>query len=78
MSKATKDLLDQLHGALAEELIKRIQDGDAKPADLNAARQFLKDNGIEAVATPDSNLGKLAQVLPFSDEHEDEGDYAVN
>ena len=77
MTKATKELLDELHGALTDELLKRIKSGEAKPADLNAARQLLKDNGIEALATPDTSLGKLAEVLPFSDE-EDEGDYAIN
>lgn len=77
MSKATKDLLDQLHGALAKELLDRINSGEAKPADLNAARQFLKDNGIEALTLPGSPLGKLAEALPFSDDDE-ESDYAVN
>ena len=36
-------------------------------ATLNVIRQFLKDNGIESVATPNNALGRLATaVLPFS------------
>ena len=39
--------LKTLHEVLAEELLKRVQDPEAKSSDLNVARQFLKDNGIE-------------------------------
>lgn len=72
MSKATNEILNELHGALAKELMKRIKDGTASPADLNAARQFLKDNGIEAQAVPGSPLDNLAgsvlKNLPFPNE----------
>lgn len=78
MTKATKDLLDEMHKALAEELLRRIQAGDAKPSDLSAARQFLKDNGVEAIPSADTGIGKLAEVLPFSDDMDDEEEYAVN
>jgi len=36
-------------------------------ANLSVARQFLNDNGIEAVASPDNDLGKLAREMPFAD-----------
>lgn len=72
MNKAPNDFLNALHGELAKELMKRIKEGTATPADLNAARQFLKDNGIEARATPTNPLGQLAGValdkLPFPQE----------
>ena len=45
-----------LHKTLAENLLLRIQDPEAKSADLNVARQFLKDNGIEALAVEGSPL----------------------
>ncbi len=45
-----------LHKTLAENLLLRIQDPEAKSADLNVARQFLKDNGIEALAVESSPL----------------------
>ena len=44
-----KEMMALLHKTLAENLLLRIQDPEAKSADLNVARQFLKDNGIEAL-----------------------------
>ena len=59
--------LKELHGVLAEELLKRVKDPKAKSADLNVARQFLRDNGIDAVPTEDNPLGKLLEELPFDE-----------
>jgi|TARA_X000001382_G_C3143107_1_gene170278 hypothetical protein len=61
------DKLKQLHEVLATELLKRVSDPDAKSADLNVARQFLKDNNIDAVPTEDSPLQKLIEELPFDE-----------
>ena len=55
------DKLKELHGVLAEELLKRVKDPEAKSSDLNVARQFLRDNGIDAVPTQDSPLTKLIE-----------------
>lgn len=66
MSKDLADILADLHGAIAEEFLERVRSGEASPADLNAARQFLKDNGITALAKPKSPLAALAEELPFS------------
>jgi len=60
--------LKELHDVLATELLKRVKDPDAKSSDLNVARQFLKDNNIDAVPTEDSPLKKLMEELPFDDE----------
>ena len=39
-----------------------------KPSDFNVARQFLKDNGIEALVVEGSPLSDLVRTLPnFSD-----------
>ncbi len=66
----TKDILEQLHGEVAKQLLKRIQSGEAKAADFGQAIAFLKNNGIDAEATEGSALGelggKLAEVLPFT------------
>jgi len=70
MSKATSDILESLHGVLAEDLIERIKSGEAKASDLNVARQFLKDNGIEQIPTRDNETGRLVQQLPFDAEEE--------
>ena len=45
-----KEMMALLHKTLAENLLLRIQDPEAKSSDLNVARQFLKDNGIDALA----------------------------
>lgn len=67
-----KDLLADLHKVLAEQLLDRIKNPEAKSADLNVARQFLKDNGIEALATQGSPLADLVNTLPdFNDEDAD-------
>ena len=62
------DKLKELHEVLATELLKRVKDPDAKSADLNVARQFLKDNNIDAVPTEDSPLKKLLDELPFDEQ----------
>ena len=59
--------LKELHGVLAEELLKRVKDPEAKSSDLNVARQFLRDNGIDAVPTNYSPLSKLIEELPFDE-----------
>lgn len=65
--RASQDALDDLHGALAVALKQKIADGTATAADLNVARQFLKDNGIDSIPTKDNPLGGLLQSLPFAD-----------
>jgi hypothetical protein len=62
-----RPVLEELHTLVAEELTQRIRTGDAKPADLAVAVKFLKDNGVDALASNDSPLKRLAQVLPFND-----------
>ena len=57
-----------LHKTLAENLPLRIKDPEAKSSDLNVARQFLKDNGIDALPVEGSSLSDLVATLPdFSD-----------
>ena len=64
------EILERLHTSLAEDLLAKIQSGEATAADLSVARQFLKDNGIDSLAFAESPLTNLATVLPF--EHTDE------
>ena len=59
-----KKALESLHTVLVQELLNRIRAGDAKPSDLNVARQFLKDNGIECLPVPESPFGDLMASLP--------------
>lgn len=66
-SKATKEALDALHGALAKSLADKIAKGEATAADLAVARQFLKDNGVDAIPRDNDNaLDKLRSSLPFA------------
>ncbi|MDG2295942.1 MAG: hypothetical protein P8L41_09710 [Paracoccaceae bacterium] len=70
-----KEVLARLHTVLAEQLLERVQDPEAKSGDLNVARQFLKDNGIEALATQGSPLADLVKILPdFNDEDADQSE----
>ena len=62
---SSKELFEQLHESLALELLERVKSGEAKPADLAVARQFLKDNGVDAYVTVDSPLQQLVDSLPF-------------
>jgi hypothetical protein len=58
-------LLEELHTAVAEDLLVKIQSGEATAADLSVARAFLKDNGVDSVAFADSPIANIAAALPF-------------
>ena len=64
MTKLSKTL-DTLHTELAQTLLDKVRSGDAKASDLNVARQFLKDNGIEGLPLDNSPLKELVDELPF-------------
>lgn len=67
-SKTLAELNADLHKGLAEELLSRLQHGEATTQDLNVIRQFLKDNGVTGALQEDgkeSPLGELAKILPF-------------
>ena len=68
-----------LHKTPAENLLLRIQDPESKSSDLNVARQFLKDNGIDAVPVEGSPLSNLVATLPdFSDDTFDVSELKLN
>jgi hypothetical protein len=77
MNKADEKALGSLHGKLADVLREALEQDYTDPetglkqpppaAILNVARQFLKDNKIEAVAAQGSPLAGLAD-LPVFDE----------
>ena len=60
-------MLGKLHKEVAEDLLSKIQSGQATAADLNVAVRFLKDNGIDSNMTIESPLANLAASLPFQD-----------
>lgn len=76
MSRATEDLLDALHGTIAENLLHEIKeykegrktdkDGNALPipaALFAQAIKFLKDNGIDRAVRPGDPEDYLAREL---------------
>ena len=67
-----EDLLKQLHSGLAEQLLAKVASGEATASDLNVARQFLKDNGIDNVPKKGSPLDNLAHSLPFTQSEDEE------
>lgn len=68
--KDKKNKLENLELMLIEELKVRIESGKAKSADLNVARQLLKDNGIESdVRQAGSPLIDLVDNLPFEEDN---------
>tara|TARA_B100000780_G_scaffold75871_1_gene51117 strand:- start:489 stop:719 length:231 start_codon:yes stop_codon:yes gene_type:complete len=60
--------LSTLHTAVAQELLDRVQSGDAKPADMSNAIKFLKDNNVDAMPVQGSPLDGLLNSLPFNSE----------
>jgi|2_EtaG_2_1085320.scaffolds.fasta_scaffold48961_1 hypothetical protein len=65
MEASREELLEELHKLTTQELIDRIQGGEASPADLSVAVRFLKDNGIECGRNASQPLYNLADIVPF-------------
>jgi hypothetical protein len=59
--------LDNLHAQLAlalpKALLARIAAGEATAADLNVARQYLKDNGVQSTPSANPHMPELALKL---------------
>lgn len=78
MSKASEKALSELHAKLADTLGTALSadyfdaDGNKLPcapaAILNVARQFLKDNNIDATPKQGTPLGNLANLPVFGDD----------
>lgn len=72
---ASKESLQSLHDAVADALVEGIKpytdkDGNTvrNASMINVARQFLKDNDIQARPTKGKPLGALAESFPFEAE----------
>jgi hypothetical protein len=68
-----EEILEKLSVTLSQELLDRIQSGEAGAADLNVARQLLKDNNITVVPQTEHPAHKLALVLPFEEKNKAHG-----
>ncbi len=67
-----------LQDLLTDEFIDRIKLGDAEPSLLNAARQYLKDNGIHQGIKQNDKIQDLVSILPFKEEEEEPPTSKVN
>ena len=47
--KATNELLELIHGLIAEDMLQRLRDGSCEAKDWAVIVKFLKDNGIDAL-----------------------------
>lgn len=72
---AKEALLGSLHEAVADDLLRKVQSGEATAQELNAAIKFLKDNEIGVVRNEGDKLSQIAKSLPDFDVDE-EGPYA--
>lgn len=64
---ASKESLGRLHTAIADKLTDALNemttDTKGLASILNVARQFVKDNGIEALPTEGNSVGRLNKKL---------------
>lgn len=62
------DKMQVLHDAVTDDLLHRVQSGEASASELSVAVKFLKDNGASHdIITAESPLANLLQALPFDD-----------
>ena len=60
-------ILKTIHYELAKHILDLIKSGEAKAGDLNVARQFLKDNGVECLPGQKNPMQELMENLPDLD-----------
>jgi hypothetical protein len=60
-------MFNKLHKVVTQELLDRVQSGEATTADIKAACDWLKSNDITGIALPKNSLGKLANIIPDID-----------
>jgi len=63
-------LLEKLHCDVAQELLDRINTGEATAADIGIAVKFLKDNNITVDIEESEPVLNLAKSLPFTEAKE--------
>ena len=73
-NRATEDILGDLHIAVAQQLLDKVNSGEASAAEIQAAIKFLQNNNITATADENPALDGLRKVaLPdFTDEYNEE------
>ena len=64
----SEEVLASLHNSVSAALTDRIASGEATTADLRAAIEWLKVNGISGVATKKNKLGALVGAITDIDQ----------
>jgi|TARA_B100001964_G_scaffold238383_1_gene303802 hypothetical protein len=77
MSNETVKGMGELHGLLARHLSDILASGEATPAHLNVARQFLRDNNIECMGTNNEDIKGLTEELPFETAESTKADRSI-
>ncbi len=65
--KAAEERFNHLHNLLTEELITRMESGEATAQEMKAAIDWLAKNDISGVAYEGNPLDKLATIMPKVD-----------
>ena len=65
--KAAEERFNHLHNLLTEELITRMESGEATAQEMKAAIDWLSKNDISGVAYEGNPLDKLATIMPKVD-----------
>ena len=60
----TEEQFETLHGLVTSEFISRIKAGESSTADLRAACEWLKTNGITGILVDESPLADLLGLIP--------------
>jgi hypothetical protein len=65
-NRTDRNQLDTLQALMVKNLMDKLKDGSATAADLNVARQLLKDNNVAILPMESaSDVQELASQLPF-------------
>jgi hypothetical protein len=71
MTDSRKENLEHLMDILIDALVEKVKSGEATAADLQAARQLLKDNNIDInKQKPPAGIKALQSLLPEMDPDE--------
>ena len=72
MSRASEELLAQIHGLVADEIKEMLRSDDPKEriAGLDRAMKFLKDNAITATLGSATPINEIKNALPTPEELE--------
>ena len=66
-TRATEDQFDELHRLVTETMIAKIRSGEAGPADLKVATDWLYKNQVTGIAVEGSPLENLLKSIPEID-----------